>query len=188
MAADPTAESPQLARERAAALVAASVLLVALPALALLVIECGPYTERLERAAWFAGCAVGSAVLPWLYWAPGRAAGLVPYAAAAWVAAAAHGAYWHEWPGWAHGLPAALAVGSLARGRRGPQPGWELAAYLGAAAVGAGVAWVLRERGRPFHAAEWLVLAASVALAAWSAVKLFRPFFEIALEPVLWRR
>jgi 1-acyl-sn-glycerol-3-phosphate acyltransferase len=180
------AESPQLVRERVASLAAASIILLALPALALLVIECGPYTERVERAAWFAGCAVGAAALPWLYWAPNRAPGLVPYAAVAWVAAAAHGVYWHEWPGWAHGLPAGLAVGSLARGRRGPQPRWELAAHLGPAVVGVGLAWVLRERGWPFEGAEWLVLAAAVALAGWSAVKLFRPFFELSLEPVLW--
>jgi hypothetical protein len=179
-AAEPPVESPQLTRERVASLVAAAIILLALPALALVILD-GPEAERRAKAIWFAAGAAGASVLPWLYWAPNRTPGFVPYAAVAWAAAAAHGAYWHEWPGWAHGLPLGLAVGARARGRRGPQQDWELAAYLGAVALGAGAAWMIRERGWPFHSAEWLVLAASVALAGWSAVKLFRPFFEVII-------
>lgn len=184
-AVESPSESPQLARERLATLVAASVILLALPALALLVLDV-PYREYRARAVWFAAAAVVGAVLPWLYWAPNRAPGLVPYAALAWLAAAAHGAYWHEWPGWAHGLPLGAAVGALARGRRGPQPDWELGVYLGAVAAGLALAWAFRERELLFREAEWLVLAAAVALAGWSWVKLFRPLFEVTLEPVLW--
>ncbi len=181
-----TVESPQLVRERIASLMTACVVLVALPTLALLVVDSGPFTERALRGSWFAGCAIGAAGLALLYWGPNRAPGLIPYAAVTWVAAAAHGVYWHQWPGWAHGLPVGLVIGSLARGRRGRQPGWELSVDLGAVVIGVGIAWMIRERGWPYPAAEWLVLTVSILLTVWSVVKLFRPFFEISLEPLMW--
>jgi 1-acyl-sn-glycerol-3-phosphate acyltransferase len=182
-AAEPT-ESPQLTRERLAALVAAAIVLLTLPALAILILNVD--AERQAKAIWFVGSALGAAVLMYLYWSRCRVLGFVPYAALAWIAATAHGVYWHEWPGWAHGVPLGIIIAALARGRRGEQPPWEVVIYLSVVALGLYAAWMIRERGRPFDVAEWFVLIASIALAGWSWAKMFRPFFELTCEPLLW--
>ena len=185
---DPEAatESPQVVRDRHTALVVVAIVCLAVPALALLVLDAGDAAERAARAAWFAGSAVAAAALALLFWAPYRALGFVPVAAVGWLAAAAHGVYWNEWPGWAHGAALGLIVGALARGRRGKEPPAETAALGAAVVVGVGVAWAVLERGRPFDAAGWLVLLASVALLAVAWSRLFRPLFELAWEPPMW--
>lgn len=183
---EPLAESPQLVRERNTSLVAIGLVCLALPTLALLVLDFAIESSRATRAAWFAGAAFAAALLPYLYWAPSRAPGFVPLAAVAWLAAAGHGAYWHEWPGWAHGIPLGLITGSLARGRRDKGTTEETAGLAAAIVLGAGVAWIIHQRGRPFDVAEWFVLAVATALVGWSWARLFRPLFELTLEPVLW--
>jgi 1-acyl-sn-glycerol-3-phosphate acyltransferase len=182
----PEPDWPSLRRDRHSALVAAGAACLALPTVALLVLDHGSGAPRWERAWWLAGAAAAGALLPFLYWAPFRALGLVPFAAIGWLATAAHGVYWNEWPGWAHGLPAGLIVGALARGRRGPAPAWETAALFGAVLAGVGVAWVFLTRGRPFDVAGWFVLGVTAVLAVWSWVRLLRPVIEMLSEPVLW--
>jgi 1-acyl-sn-glycerol-3-phosphate acyltransferase len=181
----PPAEPPRDIRDRYTALGVTALLCLALPTVALLVLDAA-HDERRVRAAWFAGTALAAAALPFLYWAPYRAPGFVPYAALGWLAAAGHGAYWHEWPGWAHGLPLGLVAGAIARGRRGPGTPEETIGLAVAVALGAGAAWTFLTRGRPFEEAEWFVLAAALALVVWSWARLFRPLFEVTTEPVLW--
>ncbi|MBP3959633.1 1-acyl-sn-glycerol-3-phosphate acyltransferase [Gemmata sp. G18] len=181
----PESESPQVRRDRHSALGAAAIVCLSVPALAILVID-SPADARRGNVLWLVGSMVGFALLPFLYWAPYRALGLVPLAAVAWLAAVGHGVYWGEWPGWAHGAPLGLIVGALARGRRGQEPWPETAALFGATLVGFGIAWACVTRGRPFAAPQGLVLIASVALVGWSWARLFRPLFELVVEPVLW--
>jgi 1-acyl-sn-glycerol-3-phosphate acyltransferase len=110
----------------------------------------------------------------------------VPFTAIAWLAATAHGAYWHEWPGWAHGFVLGVIVGALARGRRGRGTAEEAIGLLSAVALGMGIAWVLALRERPYDAAEWFVLLASVVLVGFAWKRMFRPVFELVVEPILW--
>lgn len=177
-------ESPQLRYYRRTMLGAGVVLNLALPATVLLVTATP--TGRDERLLWLVGSFFAGALLPLVYYAPYRALGVVPLAAAAWLAAVAHGAYWHEWPAWAHGASIGLIVGALSRGHRGRLPLAGVAALVGAAAAGVGVASAIRLRGRPFDAAEWLVLGLAVALVGWSWARLFRPLFEFSLEIPMW--
>jgi 1-acyl-sn-glycerol-3-phosphate acyltransferase len=183
---EPEAESPQVVRDRYSALVLAGIVCLAVPTLALLVIDTDDPVAQRVRAIWFAGSAAGAALLALAYWAPYRALGLVPFAALEWLAATAHGVYWHEWPGWAHGVPLGLIVGALARGRRGQEPPEETAGLVIAVVLGGAIAWAARSRGRPFDTAEWFVLIASagILLVAWD--RLFRPAFELSCEPLLW--
>jgi 1-acyl-sn-glycerol-3-phosphate acyltransferase len=179
------AESPQVGRDRNTALGVTILVCLALPSLALLVLDVLD-AQRMERAAWFAGTGLFAALLPFLYWAPYRALGIVPYAAIGWTAVVAHGVYWHEWPGWAHGLALGLIVGALARGRRGEGTPQELAGLLAAVGVGFGLAKVFLDRGRPFDALEWFLFVLAAGLVGWSWVRFFRPAFEMTLEPVAW--
>ncbi len=182
---EPSAESPQLVHERRTALGAITLVCLALPTVALLVLDV-PNDARPACAAWLAGTALAAAALVPLYWAPYRALGLVPCAAVAWVAATAHGVYWHEWPGWAHGAPVGLIVGALARARRGSEAPWEPAILLGAVGLGCGIVWAFVQRGRPFQHAEWFCLGITLVLTVWTWARFFRPLFELASEPVLW--
>lgn len=175
---------PRDRSDRLTALGLAAALCLVLPALALLVL--GDEPGRPGRALWLAGTAAAGALVPLAFWAPYRALGFAPVAAVGWLAAAAHGAYWHEWPGWAHGPFVGLIAGALARGRRGREPLGETAAVLGAVALGAGAAWAVRERGTPYDAAEWLVLAGAAFALVWGWARYFRPAFELACEPLLW--
>ncbi len=181
----PESDSPQVRRDRHSALGAAVLVCLAVPALAVLVVDV-PADVRRANGLWFVGTAVWSALLPFLYWSPYRALGLVPLAAIAWLAAVGHGVYWGEWPGWAHGAPLGLIIGALARGRRGEEPWPETAVLFGAALAGGGIAWACVERGRPFDVPQGFVLLASVVLVGWSWGRLFRPLFELVVEPVLW--
>jgi len=177
-------ESPQVRRDRDTAITAGTIVCVALPSVVLLVMDVS--AEWWTVAAWLAGTALGGAVLPFIYWAPYRALGIVPYAGVAWLAAVAHGVYWNEWPAWAHGIPLGVIIGGLARGRRGEQPPWEVALLIVAVLLGVFVAWKIREQGRPFDGAGWFVLIAAVGLVIWTVMRLFRPVFELACEPLLW--
>lgn len=183
--AEPTAESPQLARERVTALVAAAIILMVVPTLVLLILDVEG-ADRRAKALWFVGSAVAAMLIPLWFWARCRVWGFIPYAALAWVAATAHGVYWHEWPATAHGIPLGVILAALVRGRRGEQRLWEIAIYLGAVALGVAIAWTFRERGRPYEVAEWFALLAAVAMAGWSWAKMFRPLFELTCEPLLW--
>lgn len=178
-------EAPQLTHNRYTAFGAAAAVFVALPTVVLLVLDV-PDEARRGAALWMVGAALVGAVIPFVYYSPFRALGFAPLAAVAWLAAAAHGAYWHEWPGWAHGLALGLAVGALVRGWRGPEPEAESALLFVAALVGAGIAYILRERGRPYDIAEWFVVLASLGLVGWTWSRLFRPLFELSLEPLMW--
>jgi 1-acyl-sn-glycerol-3-phosphate acyltransferase len=182
---EPELESPPLVRDRHTAVAVTSLLCLVIPTLAVLILD-GDEATRRARAWWFAGSAVGGAAVALLYWSPYRALGLVPVAATAWVAATAHGVYWGEWPGRAHGTALGVMVGALVRGRRGAAPAGEAAVLGCAVALGAGLAWAVVERGRPFDGAEWVVLGAAAALVGVAWARLFRPAFELALEPVLW--
>jgi 1-acyl-sn-glycerol-3-phosphate acyltransferase len=179
------AESPQLVRNRRTALGAAALVCLALPTVALLVLD-APSEGRRASAIWLGASAIVGALVPFVYYAPYRALGIVPLAALAWLAAAAHGAYWHEWPAWAHGAPLGLVVGALARGRRGTEPAAEAAMPFGFALAGVWIASLVRTRGRPFEEAEWFVLGAAVLLVVWSWAQLFRPLFEFSLEIPMW--
>src|SRR5687768_15371470 len=134
------AESPQLVRNRLTALGAAAIVCLALPTVALLVLD-APGEGRRTSAIWLGAGAIGGALVPFVYYAPYRALGIAPLASVAWLAAAAHGAYWHEWPAWAHGAPLGLVVGALARGRRGTEPAAEAAMPFAFTLVGAWIAY-----------------------------------------------
>ncbi len=181
----PESESPQVRRDRHSALGAAGIVCLALPTLAVLVADLPPET-RGANVLWFVGTAIGSALLPFVYWSPYRALGFVPLVALAWLAAVGHGAYWAEWHGWAHGIPLGFVVGALARGRRGEDPWAETAALFGAVLVGAVLVAAVVSRGRPYDVPPWFALFAAVVLVGWSWARLFRPVFELVLEPVLW--
>ncbi|MFM8271879.1 MAG: lysophospholipid acyltransferase family protein [Gemmata sp.] len=176
---------PQVRYDRHSALGAAALVCLAVPVVAVLVGDLHAEARRVNLL-WFAGTAVGFALLPFLYWAPYRALGFVPPAAVAWLAAVGHGAYWNEWTGWAHGAPLGLIVGALARGRHGPE---QVAETLGLFAVvlgGAGAAAAVVARGRPYDAAVWFALLLALGLCAWGWVRLLRPALELLSEPVLW--
>ncbi len=181
----PEAESPQVRHNRHSALGAVGIVCLAVPVVTLLVTDL-PVNAQRANVLWFVGTAIGSALLPFLYWAPYRALGFVPLAAVVWLAAVAHGAYWAEWPGWAHGTPLGLLVGAGTRARHGKEPWPETAALFGAVFVGVGVATAIVSRGPPYDVPPWFALAASVALVGWSWARLFRPLFELVCEPGLW--
>lgn len=183
----PQPESPQVRNDRMSALVATAIVCLTLPSVALLVYDV-PGTTALRRVPvfWFLAAGVVGASIPFLYWARYRALGFVAFASSAWVLATAHGAYWHEWPGWPHGLALGLIVGALARGRRGPESVEDNYALVGAVIVGFCLAWGFVVAERPFTSAGYFVLAASVALAFWAWTRLFRPAFEMGMEPITW--
>ncbi|MCI0703170.1 MAG: 1-acyl-sn-glycerol-3-phosphate acyltransferase [Planctomycetia bacterium] len=177
---------PQVKRDRQTALAVACALCLALPTIALLVLD--HLDEQAKRAGglWLVGSAVAGALVPLVYWSGYRVLGLVPLAAVCWLAAVAHGVYWNEWPGWAHGLSLGVLVGALVRARRGREPLWESLTLFGAVPVGLGVVAIFISRGRPFDIAGWFVLVVAVALVIWVWVRLLRPVLELAVEPIAW--
>ena len=183
----PEPESPELRRDRTSLIVAAALVSLVAPTVVLLVYDVpGGAAVRRGPLIWLAGSAFVGAAVPYLYWSPYRALGLAAYAALGWVAATAHGVYWHEWPGWAHGLPLGMISGALARGWRGEPRVEENYVLVGAVLLGAGIAWGFVLAERSFTAAGYLILAIAVCLLVWSTTRLFRPLFEVTLEPVLW--
>jgi 1-acyl-sn-glycerol-3-phosphate acyltransferase len=183
----PDPESPQVRRDRVTSVVAAALVCLAAPTVALLVYDVpGDDATRRVPVIWLVAGALVGAAIPFLYWAPYRALGLVPYAAVAWVAAAAHGVYWHHWPGWVHGLLPGLIIGALARARRGPEPVEDNYRLIVAVMFGVAIAWGFVVAERPFDRAGYFVLAVTLGLTVWAFARLFRPLFEITCEPVLW--
>jgi 1-acyl-sn-glycerol-3-phosphate acyltransferase len=79
-----------------------------------------------------------------------------------------------------------LLVGALTRARRGPELIEETYWLVAAVLVGSAVAWGVVVAERPFTAARYFVVAVALGLAIWVCVRLFRPVFEITLEPLLW--
>jgi 1-acyl-sn-glycerol-3-phosphate acyltransferase len=183
----PEPESLELRRDRTSSIVAAALVCLAAPTVVLLAYDVpGDAAVRRGPLIWLAVSAFVGAAVPYLYWSPYRALGLVAYAALGWLAATAHGVYWQEWPGWAHGLPLGLITGALARGWRGAPRVEENYVLVGAVLLGAGIGWGFVLAERPFTAAGYFILAISVSLLAWATTRLFRPLFELTLEPVLW--
>lgn len=185
---NPEAESPQLRQERLAGVVAAALVCAAVPTAVLLVADTPTPAERTVAVSWFVGSFAAGALLPLLYWARYRALGFATYFAPVWLAAVAWCVAFVQgaWPAWAHGLPLGVIAGAVARGRRGPQPGEETTAVFFAAVVGAGVAWLFASRGHPFDPAGYYLLAVALALAGWTATRLFRPWLELTLEVLVW--
>jgi 1-acyl-sn-glycerol-3-phosphate acyltransferase len=185
--ASPESESPQVRRDRATSVVAVTLVCLAAPTVAVLVYDVfGDDATRRAPVLWLVAGAVAGAVVPLLYWAPYRVLGLAAYAAAGWLAAAVYGVATGHWPGWAHGLALGVVVGSLTRGRRGPEPVEENYRLIAAVLLGAAVAWGFVVRGRPFDWAGYYVLAIAAVLTVWAWARLFRPVFEITCEPVVW--
>jgi len=183
----PELDPPQLRRDQISSTVAAGLVCLAAPTVTLLVYDVpGDDTaRRIPLIALVVSAFIGAA-LPFLYWSPYRALGLIPFAALGWLAATAHGVYWHEWLGWVHGLVSGLTVGSLARGWRGNARVEENYILAAAVLVGAGIAWGFVLAERPFTAAGYYTLAVALGLLVWSIARFFRPLFELMLEPVLW--
>ncbi len=180
-------ESPQDRRDRLSAVVVTALICLALPSVILLVSEQSrDSASPRESLFWLIGSMAGGILLPFLYWAPYRALGLVPVAALAWLIAVIVGLVTGHWSGWAQGLPLGVMLGSLARGQRGPQPPAELACVLLAVLAGVGLAYLLVLHGRPWDEAGYLVLGVATVLMIWAATRLFRPLFEMSLEPVVW--
>lgn len=185
----PEFDSPQVHRDRVSSVVAAALVCLAAPTVALLVYDTpGDNATRRVPLFWVVGAAIVGAMIPFLYWAPYRALGLAVIGALGWLAAAAHGVYWRHWPGWAHGVPLGLIAGALARGRRGPERLEENYALVAAVLLGAGIAWGFVVAERPFTPAGFFVLAIALGVLAFGITRLFRPLFELAVEPILWVR
>ena len=185
----PATDSPQIHRDRVSSIVVGAVVCLAAPTVALLVYDVpGETATRRTQLIYLVSASLIGVCLPFLYWAPYRALGLVVYGAIGWLAAVAHGVYWQHWPGWAHGLPLGLVIGALARSQRGPQYVEENYFLVGAVLIGAGIAWGFVVAERPFTAAGYFVLASALGLVLWSVTRLFRPFFELTLEPWVWLR
>jgi 1-acyl-sn-glycerol-3-phosphate acyltransferase len=184
-------ESPQLRRERIAGVVTAAAVCLALPTVVLLVADSAPVgVSRVGPVLWFAGSAAVGFLVPLAFWAPNRALGFAPLAALGWLVSVlvsvTGGEQPGHWTGWAHGLPLGMIVGALVRGRRGPEPAEETTGLFFAVALGAVFAWAFTTRDRPFDWAGILIAAVAMFLVAWSWTRLFRPLFELCMEPVVW--
>ena len=125
-------------------------------------------------------------IVPFLYWAPYRALGLISYAAIGWLGAAIYGVASGHWPGWCQGVPLGIIIGSITRARRGPEPVEETYALATSVLVGGGIAWGFIISGRPFSSAGFFVLGVVAAVLVTSWMRLFRPAFELSLEPIVW--
>ena len=181
----PESDSPPVRRDRVTALVAIALVCAVLPTVVILVNDTARGSAR-AALAWFAGSAAVGCLMSLLYWAPYRALGLVPFAAVAWLVGVLYAVLADHWPGWLMGLPLGVIIGSLVRGRRGPEPGEENPALVVAVLAGAGVAWGFIVAEPPYDLAGYFVLAAALALVVWSWARLFRPVFEITCEPLVW--
>jgi 1-acyl-sn-glycerol-3-phosphate acyltransferase len=182
-------ESPQVRRDRVTSVAATALVCLAAPTVAILVynVPGDNAGRRWPLIALAIGAAVG-AVIPFLFWAPYRSLGLVVYSSLGWLIAAIYSVCTGHWPGWAHGLALGLIVGGLTRARRGPEPVEDNYRLITAVLFGAGIAWAFVIRERPFHAAGYFVLIFALGLFFWACVRLFRPLFEITLEPAMWLR
>ncbi len=177
---------PQVLRERFHAVGIAALVCLMLPTVVLLVVTQVEEQKRFAASLGLVCGACGALGGVWLYWAPYRALGFAPLGSLVWLAAVGHGVYWHEWPGWAHGASSGLIVGGLVRGRRWQESMVQTLVLLGAVVTGVVVAQYVRDRGQPLDRGEWFVLVVAVIVAAWAWTGLFRPVFELILEPILW--
>jgi 1-acyl-sn-glycerol-3-phosphate acyltransferase len=181
----PESDSPPVRRDRMTALVAIALVCVVLPTVVILVSDSARGSAH-AALAWLGGSAAVGCLLSLLYWAPYRALGLVPYAAVAWLVGVLYAVLAERWPGWLMGLPLGVIIGGFVRGRRGPEPGEENPALVGAVLLGAGIAWGFIVAEPPYDLAGYFVLAAALALVVWAWSRLFRPVFEITCEPLVW--
>ena len=84
----PESESPQVRRDRVSSVVVASLVCLATPTVALLAYDIpGDGAIRRIPLIWLVGSALVGAAIPFWYWAPYRALGLVTYGALWWLAA-----------------------------------------------------------------------------------------------------
>lgn len=140
------------------------------------------------NAAW-AGFLAGGLV-PVAFWHRFRVLGFVPPAAVAGAGLAVYGAATGDWL-WvplavAGGMIWVVAVGRADILNRPGDPtafGCAPAAAAAALAVPAAVALTLAGLG---GVAVWVLVGAAVGLAAYTTWALFRPFVELATEPILW--
>jgi 1-acyl-sn-glycerol-3-phosphate acyltransferase len=77
-------------------------------------------------------------------------------------------------------------VGSLALGRRGKERNIDLLVLGAAIAVGGAACWAIGPGPAHDSRSELLVLAAAVVVLGIAWARLFRPAFELTVEPVLW--
>jgi 1-acyl-sn-glycerol-3-phosphate acyltransferase len=180
-------ESPQLRWVRVSTVIVAALVCLAAATVAVLVYDVpgGDSDRRIPVLALVIG-AIGGAIVPFLYWSPYRALGIVSYAAIGWAAATSYGITTGNWPGWAHGILLGMIVGAITRGRRGPEPPEDTYWLVAGILVGAAAAWGFIVYGRPFTAAGYFVFVVSLVLLVWSLSRLFRPVFETSLEPLVW--
>lgn len=178
---------PQVRWERVSSVLIAILVCLVTPTIAVLNYDVGGSEQiRREPLIGLVVSALAGMIIPFLYWGPYRALGLIGYAAIGWLAAAICGVATGHWPGWCHGLPLGVIIGAIARGRRGPEPVEETYALVTSVLVGAGIAWGFVVNGRPFTSAGFFVVAvvASVIVTAW--LRLFRPAFELGMESIVW--
>lgn len=183
----PESESPQIRRDRVSALMIAALVCLAVPSITVLVYNVeGSNAARREPLYGLVIGAIVGGLIPFFYWAPYRALGLVGYAAIAWLVIAIYGVATEHWPGWAQGISLGIIVGAIARARRGTEPPEETYWLVAAVLIGAGVAWGFILNGRPFVSVSYFVLAVIAILVVTAWLRLFRPIFEMTLEPIVW--
>jgi 1-acyl-sn-glycerol-3-phosphate acyltransferase len=183
----PGMENP-LRRERLAGIVTAALVCLAVPSVLLTAIDPLTGVAHREGGSWFLGPFAAGALVPLLVRSPYHALGIAPLAAMSWLAALltspATGI------GSSSGRPDALllgvVLGAVVRGRRGPTPVRGLAWISAAALVGVAVAWGCEAGGLPTELRTALLGAVALGLVVWTWGTLFRPLFELALEPVVW--
>jgi 1-acyl-sn-glycerol-3-phosphate acyltransferase len=183
----PETESPQIRWDRVSALIVAVLLCLALPSIVVLVYDVKDQDSvRRAHLIEFLIAAIAGAGVPFLYWAPYRSLGLTGYAAIGWLAAAIYGVATDYWSGWAHGLCIGSIIGAITRSRRGSEPPEETYWLVGGVVVGTVVAQIFISQERPFTGVGYYILAvaAFLFLVVWR--RLFRPVFEISLEPIVW--
>ena len=185
-------ESPQIRWDRLSSLVIAALVCLVGPSIAVLVYDVMGTNETKtpshDRAGGRHSCRRGK-LIPFVYAGPLTAAlGLVGYAAIIWLGVTIYCVSSGHWPGWAHGIPLGSIVGAITRARRGSEPPLRRRTGLVASVlIGAGVAWGFVVNGRPFTTAGYFVVGVTLqSLFVWVWSRLFRPAFEITLEPVVW--
>jgi len=184
----PESESPQIRWDRISTVVVAVLVCLALPSIVVLVFDVFADNDS-DRRRTLAGLVIGAitgGLIPFLYWAPYRALGLANYAAAAWIGLTIYGVFTGHWPGWAHGIALGIIISAITRARRGAEPPEEIYWLVAAGLVGAGVAWAFITSGRPFASMGYYVLVVAAILCVWVWLRLFRPAFEMTLEPIVW--
>ncbi|MBA4188833.1 MAG: hypothetical protein C0467_12615 [Planctomycetaceae bacterium] len=184
----PEPESPQLRRERIAGVVTAALVCFVLPSVALLVSDVATSPERHVAVLWFMGSFVLGVAIPMLYWSPYRAIGFATLATPAWLVAVIVSVCFvsGNWPAWPHGILLGVILGSVVRGRRGPEPGEETTAVFAAGILGVGLSWLCVTRGQPFDMCGYFLLLVALTMVGWTWTRLFRPCFELCLEPLVW--